>query len=144
MSRPERRRAKSKGRTPIAPRRTKRVRAAPRFDTEQWDDATMKLFARSRGMCERCGEPLNGRGERHHRRRRRDGGDRLCNLLLICRTCHAFITDQPESVTRARELGYIVPALAVSDVITYPVLQWGTTWVLLDDDGHATRCDDPR
>ena len=141
MSRPERRRAKSKGRTPIAPRRTKRVRTAPRFDTKQWDDATMKLFARSRGMCEICGDKRPT--ERHHRRRRRDGGDRLANLLFVCTDCHRLITDHPESLTKARANGWIVPALALSDVETYPVRLWDTTWVLLDDDGHATACDAP-
>lgn len=99
----------------------------------------MLLWARARGLCERCGDaqPI----ERHHRKRRRDGGDRLSNLLFLCSSCHRHITDQPESDTRARELGYIVPAngLALSEAV--PVLQWGSTWVLLDDEGGAVACD---
>lgn len=101
----------------------------------------MLLWARCRGLCELCGD--NPPTERHHRKRRRDGGDRLANLLFLCSTCHRWITDEPESITLARAKGYIVPALGVSDVETYPVLQWGTTWVLLDDDGHAVACDPP-
>ena len=132
-------------RSRIKPKRsTPRRRNAPRYERPQWDEATMLLLARSRGRCERCDEPLDGRGERHHRKRRRDGGDRLANLLLICRDCHGEITDNPESVTRARALGYIVPALGIAEPDTYPVLLWGTTWVLLDDDGHAIACDPPR
>lgn len=123
-------------------RSSPRRRTAPRVATHaEWDEFTMLLWARARGLCERCGD--RAPTERHHRKRRRDGGDRLANLLFLCTPCHGEITDQPESVTRARALGYIVPALGVSDVETYPVLQWGTTWVLLDDDGHATACDPP-
>lgn len=129
-------------RTPMKRKRsTARKRTAPRFERETWDEATMLLWARSRGLCERCGdaEPT----ERHHRKRRRDGGDRLCNLLFLCTGCHREITDQPESVTRARALGYIVPALGIAEPETYAVLLWGSTWVLLDDDGKAVACDPP-
>jgi hypothetical protein len=146
MSKPMRRRwPDGKNRSRIKGKRaTPRRRNAPRFDTAQWDEATMLLAARSRLMCERCGQSLNGRGERHHRQRRRDGGDRLANLLLICTTCHGEITDKPESETHARRLGYIVPALGIATPDTLPVLLWGDTWVLLDDDGTATACDAPR
>lgn len=127
----------------IRPKRSNpRRRDAPRVATHsEWDDFTMLLWARSRGLCERCGN--RPPTERHHRKRRREGGDRLANLLYLCTDCHRFITDNPESATRARAQGYIVPALGVSDPETYPVLQWGTTWVLLDDDGKAVACDPP-
>lgn len=101
----------------------------------------MLLWARGHGLCEKCGE--NPPTDRHHRKRRRDGGDVLSNLLFLCSTCHHWLHDTPESVTRARQLGYIVPALGIAEPDTYPVLQWGTTWVLLDDDGHAVACDAP-
>lgn len=130
-------------RAPIKRKRANpRRRDAPRFERQQWDEASMKLFARSRGQCERCAE--RPPAERHHRKRRRDGGDELANLLFLCKPCHDEITDQPESVTRARALGYIVPALGVAESLTYPVLLWGTTWVLLDNDGSAVACDAPR
>lgn len=144
MTAPERKRVWHGGRKQVRPKRAKpRRRDAPRFDRQEWDDASLKLFARSRGMCERCGNSLNGRGERHHRQRRRDGGDRLSNLLLICTDCHREITDKPESETRARALGYIVPALGIAEPDAYEVLLWGDTWVLLDDEGHAYACDKP-
>lgn len=101
----------------------------------------MLLWARSRGLCEICGDEKPT--ERHHRRRRRDGGDRLANLLFLCTGCHRLITDQPETLTKARANGWIVAALAVSDVDAVPVRQWDTTWVLLDDDGKAVACDAP-
>lgn len=120
-----------------------RRRTAPRVATQSgWDEFTMLLWARSRGVCEKCGD--NAPTDRHHRMRRRDGGDRLSNLLFLCSTCHHWLHDNPESVTRARALGYIVPALGVARPETYELLQWGTTWVLLDDDGHAVACDPPR
>lgn len=129
-------------RSRIKPKRsTPRRREGHRFTGVDWDEATMLLWARARGLCERCGNrpPV----ERHHRKRRRDGGDTLSNLLFLCSDCHRFITDQPESATRARAQGYIVPALGIATPETLPVLQWGTTWVLLDDDGVAVACDSP-
>lgn len=129
-------------RTPMPHKRSSpRKRTAPRFTRNDWDEASMLLFARSRDMCELCGD--NKPTERHHRKRRREGGDRLSNLLFLCSTCHGWITDNPESVTRARALGYIVPALGVAQPDEWPVLLWGTTWVLLDDDGHSVACDAP-
>jgi 5-methylcytosine-specific restriction endonuclease McrA len=120
-----------------------RRREAPRVATHSgWDELTMLLWARARGLCELCGE--NKPTERHHRKRRRDGGDRLANLLFLCSTCHRWITDNAESVTLARAKGYIVPALGIAEPESWPVLQWGTTWVLLDDDGRAVACDPPR
>ena len=130
-------------RTPMKRKRANpRKRTAPRAATHAaWDDFTMKLWARSRGLCEVCGDVPPT--ERHHRKRRRDGGDRLSNLLFVCTPCHRLITDQPESVTKARANGWIVPALGIAEPDTYPVRQWDTTWVLLDDDGHAVACDPP-
>lgn len=130
-------------RSRIKPKRsTPRKRTAPRYERDDWDEASMLLFARSRGLCERCGDAPPA--ERHHRKRRRDGGDRLSNLLYLCRGCHREITDQPESVTLARALGHIVPALGIAEPDTYPVKLWGTTWVLLTDEGTAVACDPPR
>jgi 5-methylcytosine-specific restriction endonuclease McrA len=123
-------------------RSSPRRRDAPRVASHaEWDGFTMLLWARSRGVCEKCGE--NPPTDRHHRKRRRDGGDRLANLLFLCSTCHHWLHDNAESETHARDNGYIVPALGVFDLLTYPVLQWGTTWVVLDDDGHAVACDAP-
>jgi hypothetical protein len=118
-----------------------RRRAAPRFDREQWDEATMLLFARARGRCEIGGEQL-GRDhvERHHRQRRRDGGDRLSNLLLVCTDHHRHVTEHPVD---ARRSGFVVTALSRIDPADVPVQQWGDTWVLLSDTGTTSRCHDP-
>lgn len=120
-----------------------RRRTAPRVATHDgWDEFTMLLWARSRGLCEICADVPPT--ERHHRKRRRDGGDRLSNLLFLCNGCHRLITDHPESVTRARSNGWIVPALGIAEPDTYPVRLWDTTWCLLDDDGKAVACDPPK
>jgi hypothetical protein len=116
-------------------------RIAPYFDTAQWDEANMRLAARSRLRCEIGGEPLsNEHVERHHRERRRDGGDRLANLLLVCSTHHQLAHSEPRW---AREHGYIVSALADVDSAAVPVLLWGTDWVLLTDTGKAVRTNTP-
>lgn len=138
----ERRDSRLKRTGRIKPKRSSpRRRTAERATAQEWDQLSILLWARSRGLCERCGDAPPA--ERHHRKRRRDGGDVLSNLLFLCSTCHRTITDQPESVTRARALGYIVPALGIAEPDDYPVKLWGTTWVLLDDSGGSAACDAP-
>lgn len=123
-------------------RRDRGRRAAPTFDTQQWDDATLALAARSRMRCEIGGEQLAERDvERHHRKRKRDGGDRLANLLRCCSTHHHYAHEHP---AWARERGFIVNALGIdNDPADRPVLLWGDTWVQLDDEGGALACDAP-
>lgn len=93
----------------------------------------MLLWQRCRGRCEHCGRELNGRMERHHRQRRRDGGDRLSNLIALLPECHAEVHMHPQL---SREHGWIVSAFT-SDLASVPLLQWGSQLVLLDDEGHA-------
>lgn len=80
-------------------------------------------------MCEWCG----GYGqviERHHRKRRRDGGDRLCNVIYLCRPHHQWVTEHP---AEARKLGLIVSVYR--DPADVPILYHRKDWMLLDDDG---------
>ena len=120
--------------TRIRPRRpTPRRREAPRGDADWWAWANPLLLARCRDRCDRCGQPLAGQMERHHRQRREVGGDRLANLLALHPRCHAYITEHPEE---ARANGWIVSAHA-PDPSTVPVrlsVGGGLLW-LLDDDG---------
>lgn len=83
-----------------------------------------------------CGEPLRGRAERAHRIRRRDGGDRLANLLLLHPGCHAWTHSHP---VEAMERGLIVHALSSIDVALVPVRLGTRGLVLLDDDGGWER-----
>jgi hypothetical protein len=83
---------------------------------------------RSGGMCEICGTQPGT--ERHHRKRRRDGGDRLSNILFLCQRDHQFVTEHPAN---ARKYGWIVSVNAEPDMI--PVLYRRQTWHLLDDVG---------
>ncbi len=119
-------------------RPTPRRRDAPRWVDREWADATIALLRRSKGLCECCGTDLRGRGERHHRVRRRDGGDRLSNLCLLLPGHHANAHTAP---AHARETGVIV--LSTLDPATQPILHHGKRWVLLDDDGGVTPCDPP-
>lgn len=122
-------------RSRIKPRRsTPRRRDAPQADAEWWAEATMLLLGRSGSRCERCGKPLAGAMERHHRQRRRDGGDRLSNLLALHPSCHQWITEHP---AEAREHGWIVSA-SNPDPSRMPVMIAGGWW-LLDDLGGKIR-----
>lgn len=121
-------------RSPIRSRRaTPRRRTAPRWTPAEWEEGNAVLYARSGGCCEMCGKPLNGSAERAHRVRRRDGGDRLSNLLLLHPACHAWTHAHP---LQSNARGYILPTHA--DPATTPVLWRGTELVLLDDDGGRT------
>lgn len=107
-----------------------RRREAPRWTRADWVKANTLLMERSGGVCERCRKPDCGPFERHHRKRRRDGGDRLANLLLLGRPCHVWVTEHPRE---AREAGWIVPVWG--DPLVVPVLV-GSRWWLLDDAGN--------
>jgi hypothetical protein len=57
-----------------------------------------QVLARSQLCCERCGlwspPPV---GEIHHRRNKSQGPDnRLSNLVLVCKTCHAWVGQRPK------------------------------------------------
>lgn len=97
--------------------------------------ATHMMLTRSHGKCERCGHDITGetRVERHHRMRRRDGGDRLANLLLLHSSCHKWVTEHPEeSVTE----GWIVQANGSLDPADIPVRISGYLWHLDDVGGR--------
>lgn len=116
----------------IKPRRTPRRRTAPQQDAEWWEWATQVLTLRSRGRCERCGGDFTHGMERHHRMRRRDGGDRIANLLALCPSCHHHVTEHPAD---AYEQGWSIRALGDGDPLMVPVrLADGMRW-LLDDKG---------
>lgn len=119
-------------RSGIRPKRaTPRRREAPRWTWDEWQAAGEVLVRRSTGGCERCGT-FRGPFERHHRKRRRDGGDRLSNILFVDALCHAWITEHP---SEARRAGWIVSVSR--DPAEVPVLTWAYEWVFLDDDGNT-------
>lgn len=116
----------------VRPRRvTPRRRTAPQQGRDWWAEADVLLRRRSGGRCECCGGQLTN-VERHHRVRRRDGGDRLSNLLYLSPAHHAWWTGHPEA---ARGRGIIVSALGELDPSTVPVFYQGRGWYLLDDLG---------
>lgn len=116
-------------RTPIKPKRaTPRRRSAPRWSWDEWQDANVRLEVRCGNLCERCGKQPPT--ERHHRQRRRDGGDRLSNILALCTDCHRHVTEHPKE---ARIAGYIVSVNR--DPAEIPVLWRAREWYTLWDSG---------
>ncbi len=105
----------------------------PRWNTVEWDAASMTLWSRSRDLCEspRCGRPLGGDLARHHRQRRQIGGDRLSNLVALHTSCHEWTHAHPEE---ARELGLIVSSHA-PDPELVPLSTVDGKLVTLHDDG---------
>lgn len=100
-----------------------------RWDSGEWARNNLLLEARAAGACERCGKEC-GPVERHHRKRRREGGDSLENLLFVGRPCHAQIHAHP---VESRRYGFIVSVYAEPSVI--PVLWHRREWVHLDSAG---------
>lgn len=89
---------------------------------------------RSGGRCEiRAAECAGLAHEQHHRRRRRDGGHGLSNLLDACRSCHAYAHANPRV---ARDAGWIVSAYE-TDPAGVPIRS-ADGWTWLHDDGTKT------
>jgi 5-methylcytosine-specific restriction endonuclease McrA len=102
--------------------------------------ANRALGWRSGVVCECCGRKFQDQPqERHHRQRRRDGGDRLANVMLLRRDCHRHWTEHPEEAQRR---GIIVSAYA-DDPAAVPLLHKGRRWVLLDDLGGTQPAQPP-
>lgn len=118
-------------RSRVKPKRaTPRRRPAPRWSFDDWLDAGPFLEARSGGVCEWCGKP--GQLERHHRMRRRDGGETFPNLLVLCSEDHAWAHAHP---VKAREFGLIVATY--NDPAETPFLARKREWVLFTEDGGS-------
>lgn len=100
-----------------------------RWSAEQWADAEYVLQARAGQACERCGKQC-GPVERHHRMRRREGGDSFAQILYLGRPCHQHIHAHP---VEARKFGWIVATYR--DPLTTPVLLRFTDWVYFDNEG---------
>jgi hypothetical protein len=111
----------------------------PRWDAAEWAQATVRLYWRQHGRCAWCGKPLVNDGVRHHRKRRREGGDRYSNVVLLHDACHAHVHAHPEA---ARALGVICPL--DHDPTDWPWFDGAGVGWLLDDDGLVTRLDRPR
>lgn len=93
-------------------------------------DVSALLVARSGGWCEPMvhGECTGVARERHHRKRRRDGGHAVTNLLHCCPECHRWITEHP-AYSRMPGVGWIVSAFDDAE----------TADVLLHQSGPDTR-----
>jgi hypothetical protein len=89
---------------------------------------------RSGGRCEiRSHECTDLATAQHHRKRRRDGGHGLGNLLDTCAPCHGLAHDQP---AYARRRGWIVSAFEVNPSSVPVIYGPNRTW--FGDDGSKT------
>lgn len=112
--------------------------------TPKWNEIREALWARSDGMCEISGLPLDFETfDAHHRRPKGMGGtyrpltDNVANLLALLPLVHNI---HPKSVHLApkwsRRRGYLLPSHWNDEaMVISPVLYRGQTWVTLDEDG---------
>jgi 5-methylcytosine-specific restriction endonuclease McrA len=91
-----------------------------------------QINERDHYRCLRCG--MAGT-EQHHRVRRRDGGHRRSNIVLLCHDCHREVTLNPLT---SKLTGYIVPPWLADAAPTTPLMTFTGAWVLLDDEGNVT------
>jgi hypothetical protein len=126
-------------RSPMRKRKpTPRKREAYRLDPDGWEELTIRLLGRDGTRCAWCGLDLKGDADRHHRQRRRDGGDTVQNLVLLHHACHM---DAHLHVGRARADGLIVPTwVAPEDA---PVRMPGVGWCMLTVEGTRATCQPP-
>jgi hypothetical protein len=101
----------------------------PRWTASEWASMNLLLEARAAGACERCGKEC-GPVARHHRKRRREGGDSLANLLFVGAPCHVEIHSHP---VESRRYGWIVSMSR--DPLEVPVLWRSREWFYFEDDG---------
>lgn len=100
-----------------------------RWNSSEWAAMNLLLEARAGGACERCGKEC-GPVQRHHRKRRREGGDSLANLLFLGAPCHVATHAHP---VESRRFGWIVSMSR--DPLEVPVLWRSREWFYLEDDG---------
>lgn len=104
-----------------------------RWTADEWATMNLLLEARAGGACERCGHEC-GKANRHHRKRRREGGDSLSNIILVGSECHAEIHAHPEL---ARREGFIVSVSRQPEDV--PIHWQRRSWRTLHNDGTATQ-----
>lgn len=91
------------------------------------------VYARSCGVCERCG--FRWASEWHHRKNRSQGGRwTASNGLHLCADCHHWITTNPRDAAEAG--GWVV--WSWQDPLTVPALVPVYGWVVFDDCGGLT------
>lgn len=80
---------------------------------------------RDQDECQNCG----GYGtDIHHRKRRREGGHSVANLVLLCRECHSLMHQNP---LKAKALGFIVQPW-IRDISSIPIRTWTGQWQFND------------
>lgn len=102
------------------------------------------VYARSRGYCEHCGQPLGNSWQLHHRLPGGMGGttragverDAPSNLLALIAWHHNLHPDSVHQASKvAREAGWLISTHDLRPPSQVPVRLGGTRFVLLDDDG---------
>ena len=119
-------------------RDTPRRAAAPRLSMQGWAELTLRVLARDGDRCGWCGKGIRENPDRHHRKRRRDGGDVIENIVILHHACHMEAHNHP---FEAKRRGFIVPTYA--NVIETPLDARGFGWCLLNAEGTRVRTQDP-
>jgi 5-methylcytosine-specific restriction protein A len=107
------------------------------------DKVREAVVERAGNRCERCGLPVNGKAQYHHRRPRGMGGSKdpvvgtAANCLFLHPACHTFIESYRQKALRS---GYLVTQYQDPEEI--PVKRWDG-WVLLGQDGSLQPVDAP-
>lgn len=83
--------------------------------------------ARDQGQCVRCGMSAS---DKHHRKRRRDGGHVIENIISVCRACHAWIHGHPK---QAIYEGFIIH-FNEQNIASVPMRSY-MGWVFLTPEG---------
>jgi 5-methylcytosine-specific restriction protein A len=100
-------------------------------------------LARSRSLCEHCGQPLDDAWELHHRRpggmggTRRPGQQEPSNVLALISWHHNMDPRSVHALGPRHEGGWLL-STHVTDPASVPVLHHGRRLVLLNDEGGVT------
>ena len=99
-------------------------------------------YARSGGLCERCGIPLADSWALHHRKLKSRGGENnLSNLVCLHHSCHNGSTSSVHNnPTKATEDGFMVASWV--DPADVPIALDDGSKVLLTEDGFYRKVED--
>lgn len=88
-------------------------RAESYLNTKHWQQMRVKVYEHYQGVCQRCGDSIPfSMANVHHRTYKRQGNEKLNDLILYCNRCHLIIhKGKKETHEQNRDIGALIRKL---------------------------------